>query len=264
MSDLSFTLLQTQLQWEDKELNLLNLEKKINDIIAPTQVVVLPEMFPTGFSMKPEVLFETMNGKVIQWMKRIASEKKFILTGSVIIQENGQYFNRLIWMLPNGEFGHYDKRHLFAFGGEDLHFTPGNKRLIASANGWKINLQVCYDLRFPVWSRQQMSDNKEFEYDVLVYVANWPEKRANAWKALLRSRAIENQSYVIGVNRVGLDGNDINYTGDSMVIDPQGNILYHNENREEGYTIRLSKNLLEEARSKFPFWRDADKFSLFL
>ncbi len=264
MSDLSFTLIQTQLRWEDKEHNLLNLEKKINGIHAPTHVVVLPEMFPTGFSMKPELLFETMNGKVIQWMKRIASEKKIIITGSVIIQENNQYFNRLIWMLPNGEFGQYDKRHLFAFAGEDRSFTHGSKRLIASANGWRINLQICYDLRFPVWSRQQMSGNKELEYDVLVYVANWPEKRADAWKLLLRSRAIENQSYVIGVNRVGMDGNGIHYTGDSMVIDPLGEILYHNENKEEVYTIRLSKNLLQEARAKFPFWRDADGYSLFL
>ncbi|HEV7622032.1 MAG TPA: amidohydrolase [Flavisolibacter sp.] len=264
MPDLNISLVQTHLHWEDKEANLKVLEQKINKIEAPAQVVVLPEMFPTGFSMKPELFAEKMDGRVMQWMKKIAAEKKIILTGSVIIEEEGKYFNRLIWMLPNGQCGHYDKRHLFAYGDEHLHYTPGNKRMIASVNGWKINLLVCYDLRFPVWSRQQLNEKKEFEYDVLIYVANWPERRNTAWKSLLQARAIENQAYVIGVNRVGIDGNNINHSGDSMAIGPLGEILYHNENREECFTIALNKEHLLQTREKFPFYKDADEFSLFI
>ncbi|HEU4632413.1 MAG TPA: nitrilase-related carbon-nitrogen hydrolase, partial [Flavisolibacter sp.] len=209
MSKLTITLIQADLRWEDKEANLKMLEEKINSIKGSTQVVVLPEMFSTGFSMKPEQLAETMEDSTVQWMKKIAADKKIILTGSIIIKEAGNYYNRLLWMLPNGQFGQYDKRHLFAFAGEDQHYTGGTQRLIASVNGWKINLLVCYDLRFPAWARQQFDRNQDFEYDVLVYVANWPERRSIAWKTLLQARAIENQCYVIGVNRVGKDGNDI-------------------------------------------------------
>ena len=154
MASLLVTVIQTNLHWEDKKANLQMLEEKIGNIKDRTEVVVLPEMFSTGFSMKPEQLAETMEGETVQWMKRVAAERKIILTGSVIIKENDNYFNRLIWMLPNGQSGIYDKRHRFAFAGEDKHYTAGNKRLIASVKGWKINLQVCYDLRFPVWARQ--------------------------------------------------------------------------------------------------------------
>ena len=226
---LTITVLQTNLYWEDKTANLQMLEQKINSIKDKTEIVVLPEMFSTGFSMKPEILAETMDGETLQWMKRIAATKKIILTGSIIIKDSpdnnqdDKYFNRLIWMLPNGQYGIYDKRHRFAFAGENQHYTEGNKRLIASVKGWKINLQVCYDLRFPVWSRQQ-SQTDEPEYDLLIYVANWPERRSTAWKTLLQARAIENQCYVVGVNRVGKDGNDINHSGDSMIIDPLGEI----------------------------------------
>ncbi|RYZ26596.1 MAG: nitrilase family protein, partial [Sphingobacteriales bacterium] len=199
---LRITLIQTELRWENKEANLRMLGDKIRGIQEKTEVVVLPEMFSTGFSMKPESLSETMDGETISWMKELAAEKKIILTGSVIIREGDQYFNRLVWMLPNGQSGIYDKRHRFAFAGEDQHYTAGTKRLIASVKGWRINLMVCYDLRFPVWSRQA-GNNGETEYDVLIYVANWPERRSTAWKTLLRARAIENQSFVVGVNRVG-------------------------------------------------------------
>ncbi|MGZ3949356.1 MAG: amidohydrolase [Flavisolibacter sp.] len=264
MSSLSFTLIQTQLHWEDKNTNLQMLEQKIKEIKAPTHVVVLPEMFSTGFSMKPDQLAETMEGPTLQWMKTVAASKKIILTGSLIIEEDGSYFNRLIWMLPNGQYGYYDKRHLFAYGEEDKHYASGAKRLIASVNGWKVNLSVCYDLRFPVWARQQFDDDRNFEYDVLIYVANWPERRNTAWKSLLRARAIENQCYVIGVNRVGNDGNNIYHSGDSTVIDPLGEILYEKAHEEDTFTIQLNKEKLNEIRDKFQFWRDADDFEILL
>jgi len=265
---LTITTIQTNLHWEDKKANLQMLEQKINSITGKTEIVVLPEMFSTGFSMKPEILAETMDGETLQWMRNIAATKKIILTGSIIINEEENFFNRLIWMLPNGRYGIYDKRHRFAFAGEDRQYTAGNKRLIASVKGWKINLQICYDLRFPVWSRQtspltplqRRGEQKAPEYDVLIYVANWPERRNTAWKTLLPARAIENQCYVVGVNRVGKDGNDINYSGDSMVIDPLGEILYHKKDEEDIFTTTLDKDHLQTVREKFPFWKDADHF----
>lgn len=272
MSDLTFSLIQTKLHWEDKAANLAMLEAKIRSIPSGTHVIVLPEMFSTGFSMRPEQLAEDMNGPTVAWMQRMASEKKVILTGSVIIQEavdsaNGeepQYFNRLIWMLPNGHYATYDKRHLFGFAGEDQHYKPGSKRLIASVNGWKICLQICYDLRFPVWSRQtpEQEPGEGAEYDVLLYVANWPERRIHAWKTLLQARAIENQCYTIGVNRVGEDGNGIYHNGNSLVSDPLGTLLYEKEHEEDLHTITLSKETLMDLRMKMPFLKDADSFRI--
>ena len=283
---LTITSLQTNLHWEDKAANLQMLEKKINNIKEKTEIVVLPEMFSTGFSMKPELLAETMEGETVQWMKRIAAEKKIILTGSFICRgaesdltdsETVQttesvptrYYNRLIWMQPNGQYGVYDKRHCFAFAGEDKHYTAGTKRLIASVKGWKINLLVCYDLRFPVWARQspplhamERGSGGEGEYDVLIYVANWPERRIHAWKTLLQARAIENQCYVVGVNRVGDDGNNIHYSGESMIVDPLGEVLYTKKDEEDIFTIALDKTHLQTIREKFPFLRDADDFKM--
>jgi predicted amidohydrolase len=261
MSSLSVSLIQSSLFWEDKNQNLAMLEEKIMGISVKTNLVILPEMFSTGFSMKPLDLAETMDGETIGWMKRIASTKKIILTGSLIIKDNGHYFNRLIWMLPNGTLGFYDKRHLFAYAGEDQHYTAGAKRLITSVNGWKINLQICYDLRFPVWARQQTNHDSP-EFDLLIYVANWPEKRSHAWKTLLTARAIENQSYVIGVNRVGKDGNQIHHSGDSMLIDPLGNILFTKSQEEIVHSFELLKDTLNETRNQFPFWKDADQFNI--
>lgn len=259
---LTFTLIQTKLHWEVKLANLIMLEEKINSIQQKTEVVVLPEMFSTGFSMQPEEFAETMDGPTVAWMKKISVQKKIILTGSLIIEENKKYFNRLIWMLPNGTCGYYDKRHCFAYAGEHEHYTPGNKRLIAQVKGWKINLQICYDLRFPVWARQSYDSKDNAEYDVLLYVANWPERRNHAWKTLLTARAIENQCYVIGVNRVGNDGNEIYHSGDSMVVDPLGEILYHKQHDEDIFTITLEKEKLEHTRNKFPFWKDGDQFRI--
>ncbi len=260
MSALHITLIQTRLFWEDPKANLAMLGEKIMGITEKTEIVVLPEMFSTGFSMQPRLFAETMKGDTVNWMKEIAGAKKIILTGSVIIEENGKYYNRLLWVLPNGDLGYYDKRHRFAFAGEDHEYTAGNKRLIAQVKGWKINLQVCYDLRFPVWARQQSTISPE--YDVLLYVANWPERRSQAWKALLMARAIENQCYVIGLNRVGDDGNGIYHSGDSMVVDPSGATLYHKQHEEEVHTLVLEKSVLNQVREKFPFWRDADQFKI--
>jgi len=273
MSSLTITGIQSTLHWEDKKANLQMFEEKIFSISSKTTIVVLPEMFSTGFSMRPEKLAETMGGETLQWLKQIAAKKKIILTGSLIIRDTAPsgeeaYYNRLVWVLPNGQVGCYDKRHLFAYGDEDQHYTPGEKRLISSVNGWKINLLVCYDLRFPVWSRQASSlsegsrEESALEYDVLIYVANWPERRVNAWTTLLRARAIENQCYVIGVNRTGQDGNKIRYTGESMAIDPMGEILYHKKDEEDIFTVTLDRSVLEKTREKFPFWKDADKFKI--
>lgn len=261
MTSLTVSLIQTDLFWEDKKQNLAFLEEKIRGIQEQTNLVILPEMFSTGFSMNPSLLAESMEGETIAWMKKLAISKKIILTGSIIIEENKQFFNRLIWMLPNGNFGYYDKRHLFAFAGEDQHYHSGNKRFITSVNGWKINVQICYDLRFPVWSRQQSNPDSP-EFDLLIYVANWPEKRKHAWKTLLTARAIENQAYVIGVNRVGVDGNQIHHSGDSMLIDPLGNILFTKEQEQVIHSFELTKEMLIDTRNKFPFWKDADQFHI--
>ncbi len=256
MSPLHFTLIQSNLHWEDKAANLQMFEEKINRIPGPVGIVVLPEMFSTGFSMNPSVLSEGMDGETVHWMKRIAAEKKIIVTGSIIIKEGDEYYNRLIWMQPDGKFGSYDKRHLFSYGGEDKEFSPGTKRFIAQVNGWKICTMICYDLRFPVWSRL----SKENEYDVLLYVANWPSKRISAWKALLVARAIENQCYVVAVNRTGSDGTGLLYSGESCVISPLGEMLYTKADEEDMFTIRLEKDLVNQARDIFPFQRDKDEY----
>ena len=266
MSLLNITTIQSNLFWEDKAANLDMLEKKINSIEEKTEIVILPEMFSTGFSMQPELFAERMDGETVEWMKRVGKENGIVITGSLIIEEEGKYFNRLLWILPNGQHGYYDKRHLFAYAGEDKYYTAGNKRLVASVKGWKINLQVCYDLRFPVWARQTPPLSGEvgrgLEYDVLIYVANWPEKRSHAWKTLLCARAIENQCYVVGVNRVGSDGNNIYHSGNSLVIDPMGQVLYHMADEEDVNTITLTKEKLDEVRTRFPFWKDADDFTM--
>ena len=260
MGNLHISLIQTDLFWEDKFRNLDMLEKKIAAVEAATQIVVLPEMFTTGFTMQPKLFAETMEGPTVEWMVEQAAQHKIILTGSIIIEEDNKFYNRLLWVLPTGQVAYYNKRHLFAFAGEDKEYTAGNKRLIAQVNGWKICLQICYDLRFPVWSRKQTPD----EYDLLLYVANWPERRNHAWKTLLCARAIENQTYVVGVNRVGKDGHQINHSGDSMIVDPLGQVLYYKADDEDIVYMELEKEVVQEAREKFPFGRDADGFTIAL
>ncbi len=261
MSSLSVTTIQVNLSWEDKETNLAQFAEKIISLRGKTEVVVLPEMFSTGFSMKPEVLAEPMTGKTISWLKNLSKENNLVLIGSLMIEDEGNYYNRLLCVLPNGTIGHYDKRHLFSYAGEEKYFSAGSRRLIASVKGWKLCLQVCYDLRFPVWARQQQKDNTP-EYDALIYVANWPEKRKHAWKTLLTARAIENQCYVVGVNRVGNDGHDIPHSGDTMVIDALGKTLYHCEGKEDTHTVVLQKDELNTVRERFPFWKDGDGFDI--
>ena len=262
MNNLKITVIQSNLYWENKTENLKMFSEKIVAIKEQTDLIVLPEMFTTGFSMSPEKLFDTMDGETIQWMKQEAENKNCVITGSFICKENGRYYNRLVWMKADGSYECYDKRHLFRMAQEDKHYTAGDKKIIVELNGWKICPLICYDLRFPVWARQNSgTENAGPEYDVLIYVANWPERRSLAWKTLLQARAIENQCYVVGVNRVGNDGNNIYHSGDSMVVDPLGEVFYHQKDAEAIYTISLDKAHLENIREKLPFLKDADDFS---
>jgi len=253
MKDLSITTIQADLHWEDKEQNLKMFEKHIESIQESTDLIILPEMFSTGFSMRADDLAENMDGNTVQWMKNIASRRNTAITGSIIIKDDGHYFNRLIWAEPNGIVKHYDKRHLFGMGDENKFYSAGQSKLIVEYLGWKINLNICYDLRFPVWLRNSKVD----PFDVLVFVANWPEKRIEHWDTLLKARAIENQCYVVGVNRTGMDGNSIHHVGNTSVIHPFGNILNSSTDVEHN-TIILSKHELELNRRQFPFLRDAD------
>ncbi|PZF72822.1 amidohydrolase [Taibaiella soli] len=255
---LYISLIQPNIIWEDKAANLAEYEKTIEGIAAKKEVIILPEMFSTGFSMAPERLAETMDGPTVAWMKNMSRKHRCIITGSLIIEENGHYYNRLIWMQPDGNFGIYDKRHLFGYAKENDHYSPGEKRLIAQVKGIRICLQVCYDLRFPVWARNQGD-----EYDVLIYVANWPERRNLAWKTLLQARAIENLSYVIGVNRVGEDGNGIYHSGDSSVFGPTGELIWQEAHEATVFSFIVDKEVVQNTREHFPFLNDADKF-LFL
>jgi len=255
--NLNITLIQPDIVWEDKPANLKNYTNIINSITTPKQVVVMPEMFATGFSMNAVALAEPMSGPTLAWMAETAVKHNIILTGSAIIEEDGKIFNRLLWVRPDGAIEHYDKKHLFAYANEDKHYSPGDRRVIVQVNGWRINLLVCYDLRFPVWARC-----KDQEDDAILYVANWPQQRSLAWRTLIQARAIENQSYVIGVNRVGTDNNGNQYIGDSMVIQPNGEIKYHSIAKESYDTITLLKDTVESFRNKFPFSNDADKFLL--
>jgi predicted amidohydrolase len=254
-AELNITVVQPNIVWEDKDANMRMYEQLIAGVQEKKEVVVLPEMFSTGFSMAPERLAENMDGATLKWMKDICRKYRCILTGSVIIEEDGQYYNRLLWVQPDGQLGYYDKRHLFAYADENEYYSRGARKLITQVKGFRICPLVCYDLRFPVWARNQGD-----EYDVLLYVANWPERRNLAWKTLLQARAIENQCYVIGVNRVGKDGKDINYSGDSSVFDPMGEMLWRSSNEVATHTVTLSKDKINEVRSQLPFLKDADRF----
>jgi len=255
MEDLRVTIVQPTLTWEDVDANLAMFTNKLAP--ASTDLIVLPEMFSTGFTMNVSKVGEGMDGKALQWMKKISAEKKCVVTGSLVIKENDHFYNRLIWMKPDGAYEKYDKRHLFRMGEENQTYTAGKDKIIVSLKGWKICPLVCYDLRFPVWSRNSVG------YDCLIYVANWPEVRSYAWNHLLIARAIENQSYVIGVNRVGKDGNDMPHSGDSAVINAKGLIISKTKPNEESVeTVVLSYKELEEFRKAFPVAMDADKFKL--
>jgi len=247
---------QSKLVWEDKAANLSHFEKMIAPLAGKTDLVLLPEMFSTGFTMNPEKIAETMDGKSVDWMREQAAKLNAVICGSLVLEEDKKYFNRLVWMRPDGSFETYDKRHLFTLAGEHIHYQAGTTKLIVELNGWKICPLVCYDLRFPVWSR-----NVE-DYDLLIYLANWPQPRAHHWKSLLTARAIENQCYLAGVNRVGTDANNLQYQGDTSIIDYAGNILYHAVDVEDVITLELSKENLTNFRSKLNFLADRDTFEI--
>lgn len=254
MENLKITIIQPDIIWENVQANL----DKFSVIIAGielTDVIVLPEMFTTGFSMNPKVLKEKMDGKSVQWMKRMAYEKDASVVGSLIIEENEKIFNRAIWVFPDGKTEFYDKRHLFTLGQEHLHYSQGNQKTVIEFRGWKICPLICYDLRFPVWGR-----NTE-NYDVLIYMANWPSPRHHHWKALLIARAVENQSYCLGVNRTGIDGTGLKYSGDSCMVTPKGFAEFIGEN-EAGQTFEIKYSELHDYRKNFPFLADRDEFQL--
>ena len=255
-SDLQISIIQTDIVWENAAENRRLLSEKIASLKGKQQIILLPETFSTGFSMQAEKLAESMDGVTVNWMKEEAVKSRCILAGSLIIKENEQYYNRLLWVLPNGEIAHYDKRHLFSYAGENIDFEPGQKRMIAQVNGWKICLQICYDLRFPVWAR-----NTD-DYDILLYVANWPERRNYVWETLLMARAIENMSFVIGVNRVGMDGNGHQYIGNSSIYSPLGELISKETDSEKIINYTFQHSIIEECRNKFPFLNDRDEFLL--
>jgi omega-amidase len=258
------TIVQTHLYWEDRKKNISHFDSLINSIDEESDLIVLPEMFTTGFTMNPEKLAEPANGETLAWLKQKAKSKNSVICGSVSVQENDNYFNRLFWVEPDGKYTTYDKRHLFRMAKEDEHYTAGNKKIITTIKNWKICPLVCYDLRFPVWSRNSFRNNT-WEYDVLIFVANWPEVRSYPWKQLLIARAIENQCYVVGVNRIGKDGNDFSHSGDSVIINPRGEIISKTKANEESIeTLNLDFGYLEEYRKVFPVGLDSDDFKLSL
>jgi omega-amidase len=257
MQDLAITLVQTTLHWHDPAANRQMLAQKLAGLTEPTDLIVLPEMFTTGFSMDAPQLAEKPDGPTLDWLKGQAAKHKAVITGSLITEENGRYYNRLIWMRPDGSFEHYDKRHLFRMAGEDQVYTAGTSRLVVTLKGWRICPLICYDLRFPVWSRNTGPD-----YDLLLYVANWPAKRSLAWRTLLPARAIENLAYVVGVNRVGEDGKAIPYSGDSAVYQPTGEITWQQSHEEIIQTVKISHKTLTDYRQSFPAHLDADSFTL--
>ncbi len=253
MRDLIITLIQTEPVWEDINDSLALFDEKINDINEKTDLIILPEMFTTGFSMNASSLAQDINGSSIKWLQNNSRQINADIVGSIIFKNNGLYFNRLLWAKPDGRLFTYDKKHLFRFAGEEKVYSAGIGNITVELNGWKIRPFICYDLRFPAWTR-----NINNRYDIAIFIANWPEKRAMHWKSLLQARAIENQCYVIGVNRVGTDGNGLFYSGDSSIIDPLGKFIFHKNDEECTYTTVLSFNILEEYRKTFPAWRDAD------
>ncbi len=266
---MKLSLIQTTLVWENGEANREQLSKLIDSITETTDLIVLPEMFTTGFTMKPELFAESIElSKTLVWLKQKAQQKNCVITGSIALEENGKYYNRLFWVEPTGTIQTYNKRHLFRMGQEHLHYTAGTKRIITQLKDWTICPLICYDLRFPTWSRNRFTANDDnsvnAEYDVLLYIANWPEVRRYPWKQLLIARAIENQCYVIGVNRVGIDGNGIAHSGDSLIINPRGEIIYELPINETCvYTATLDKQYLLDFRKAFPVGLDADSLEGF-
>lgn len=254
---LKVACIQIDLVWEDAKANRKNFKEKFEELPQDIDLIVLPEMFTTGFTMNAETVAETMDGKTIEWMKKHAQKLEAAIMGSLIIKENDQYFNRMVFVFPDGFLTTYDKRHTFSLAGEDKVFTAGNEKVIIAYKGWKLCPLICYDLRFPVWSRNTA------EYDVVIYVANWPKPRITAWDALLKARAIENMSYAIGVNRVGLDKNQNEYCGHSAIYDVLGNNMNTiRPSREQLEVVTLEKKHITYYRDKLKFLNDKDSFTI--
>lgn len=255
MQDLTVSLVQTQQFWEDKQRNFHHFEKLLGNL-GPTDILVFPEMFHTGFTMNTQEMAESMDGEGMQWLIHQARRLETAVVASLIIFEDGKYFNRMVFITPGGDVHTYDKRKLFTLAKEDEHYSPGSQNTIIQFKGWKILLQVCYDLRFPEQCRNRLNDLQVPDYDVLLYVANWPSRRSLHWKTLLQARAIENQSYVIGVNRVGTDANGLEYSGDSSVIDALGTIQGQLTDDEGIVRVVLRHEELNETRTKLNFLKD--------
>lgn len=252
------SILQTDIAWEDKEANLVRLHNKLNELRGKTDLVILPEMFSTGFTMRSKELAEPVDGYTITTLRSWAVEYGIALAGSYIASENGKCYNRAFFLTPQNEAFYYDKKHLFRVAHEEDYFSAGDKKIIIPYQGWNICLLVCYEVRFPVWSR-----NVQNEYDLLIYVANWPTPRRHAWNTLLAARAIENMTYVCGANRVGTDGNGLHYNGGSAIYSPKGKaIAMATDDQEDMITMDLSLDQLNAFREKFPAWMDADKFEI--
>jgi len=256
MQDLRISFVQLDTLWEDIEGNLAQLTDIVKEVPKESDLLVLPETFSTGFTMEPEKWAETMNGKAVNWMRTAAQEKDLIVAGSLVIKEDNAYFNRFVFVHPDGSVQYYNKRHLFSLAGEDEHYNKGDENIIVEVNGWKIRPQVCYDLRFPVWSKN--TDN----YDVLLYTANWPAKRIEHWRKLLMARAIENQSYVIGVNRVGTDGNQLEYNGNSMCVGPMGDVLTEVVDKQGLINMSLEYSPISSFRDFLSVLNDSDQFTI--
>ena len=250
------SLLQTALSWEDPAANLEQIGAQLAQLPTTTDLVVLPEMFTTGFTMNPAQVAEQIDGPTLDWLRKQAAQLNAAITGSFVVQEKGNFYNRLAWVFPDGTYKTYDKRHLFTLAGEDQFYTAGKERLLVEWKGWKICPLICYDLRFPVWSRNDVG------YDLLIYVANWPERRRHHWRSLLMARAIENQVYTIGLNRVGVDGKDIRYTGDSCVIDYAGEIRANLAIDTSTVTIELDQTSQVAFRERYAFLADQDSFTI--
>ncbi len=262
VEELKVTLVQSDIHWESIDANLAMFEEKIRSIEEKTDLIVLPEMFSTGFSMNPQKLAEPMNLTTFRWMKLMAEHTEAVITGSFIVKEDGHFYNRMLAIYPDGSYKKYDKKHLFGLAGEDKEYTPGGDRITFEVNGWRVFPQICYDLRFPVFSRSRVSEHTLYEYDVLIYVASWPSPRIHAWDTLLQARAIENISYSIGVNRIGTDGSKVDYIGHSAVYDYLGQPVSNLGESEAVETVRLNRSGLEKFRNRFPFQADADHFTL--
>jgi predicted amidohydrolase len=253
---MKIALIQSSLFWENPEKNKKKLEEKINAIAGPIDLIVLPEMFTSGFTMHPNLVAETIQGETMVWLQKLAKAKNAAITGSLVITEKGNFYNRLVFVFPSGEVQFYDKRHLFTLAGEDKKYTAGKDKVIINYLGWKICPLICYDLRFPVFAR-----NSE-EYDVLLYVANWPNTRINAWDALLKARAIENMCYTIGVNRIGVDANHHIYNGHSQVQDYLGRAIIEPQESDGVFIATLERTSLLETRQKLGFLNDKDDFEI--